>query len=460
MALPTLHTGFVPFIATTFVWLVVSWLPAGAQSFPSATPAVTLNSNADTDRGNDRRPSLAGDGQGHWIAVWQSDENLDGALGKDWDILFAVSEDNGQTWSRPAPITLRATNDRDHEHSPSIATDSEGTWVAVWQGTDTVGTSLGPDADILWSRSTDTGRSWSHPTPIDRGASGDTGLDLAPRVSVAGKTWIAVWESSEDRHGAGKDFDVMYSRSIDGGATWSRAAFLNNNAADDVDTDRAPVVASDGEGGWLVVWESYDSLDGTIGRDWDLLYSFSRDDGATWSVPRPANERARHDRSLTDLAPRLAAAPDGECLLLWTSELYAPAGSDRQDWELRARPFDFKKGKWGAEEFIDASRARQPALRGTGLVRAGPRWVATWVFGRKDHGGDAGVTFAVRPDRGGWTEVAGPIPEVSCLERTDDDVAVAGELGSTDWVACWSSRRRGGGPYGTDRDLFCTHQAR
>lgn len=433
--------------------------PAYAGSDASFSPAIALNSNADGDQGSDRRPALAGDTEGRWIAVWQSEENLDDALGKDWDILFAVSEDDGQAWSRPAPITLYAANDRGQDQSPAIATDGDGTWIVMWQGASTAGASLGPDADIIWSRSTDTGRSWSRPAAIDPGASGDTGLDLAPSLSVGDRTWVAVWESSEDRRGAGKDFDIFISRSADAGATWSRAAFLNTNAASDVDTDRSPVVTTDGQGRWLVVWESYDSLAGRIGRDWDLLYAFSADDGKTWTAPAPANARAEHDGSLSDLAPQLAATLGDDGMLLWTAES-GEAAQGNQQWQLRSRSFDFKKGKWGREELVHASTSRPPALKGAGVVRAHHKWVASWVFGRRGEGGDSGIAFAARSGRGGWGEVPGPIPAVSCLERSDGDLVLASDSGKRSWLACWSSQRRGGGPHGSDRDLFCTHHDR
>lgn len=455
--LPRVNVFLARFVTACLVAAIPAVAARAGDNPPS--PATALNANADSDQGSDRRPTLAGDREGRWIAVWESDENLDGALGSDWDVLFSVSEDRGRGWSRPAPITLQAAADRGADHAPSIATDGDGTWVVVWQGADALSASLGPDADILWSRSTDVGRSWSRPTAIDSAASGDTGLDLAPRVAAAGRTWLVVWESSQDRGGAGKDFDILFSRSSDGGATWSRSAPLNSNAAEDVDTDRSPVLASDGRGRWLVVWESYDSLAGTTGRDWDLLYTVSEDDGRTWAPPRPANARARRDGSLTDFAPRLAADDRGKALLLWTSEVYSGANG-RQTWELRARPFDFEKLQWGREEFVDASRVRQPALRGSGLARAEGRWVASWIFGRRGEGGDAGVAFAVRPDGGGWTEMAGPVPAVSCLERSDDDLFMTSDAVSGVWGACWSSQRRGGGPYGSDRDLFCTRQAR
>ena len=55
-------------------------------------------------------------------------------------------------------------------------------------------------------------------------------------------------------------------------------------------------VTTDGLGTWVAVWQSGDSLGGTIGwRDWDILVARSTDDGATWTAPVPLNTNAASD---------------------------------------------------------------------------------------------------------------------------------------------------------------------
>lgn len=70
----------------------------GAE-FTDPTP---LNNNAESDNADDRRPGLATDGAGTWVAVWRSDENFDG-IGTDFDILVAWSSDGGAIWTDPVP---------------------------------------------------------------------------------------------------------------------------------------------------------------------------------------------------------------------------------------------------------------------------------------------------------------------------------------------------------------------
>lgn len=76
---------------------------------------------------------MATDGQGNWLAVWDGGIGASGLRGTDRDILVARSTDNGETWTVPAPLNADAAGDPREDTSPRIATDGQGNWVAVWQ---------------------------------------------------------------------------------------------------------------------------------------------------------------------------------------------------------------------------------------------------------------------------------------------------------------------------------------
>jgi hypothetical protein len=65
-----------------------------------------------------------------------SDENLGGTLGTDLDVLTARSTDGGVTWSAPAALNANAATDTGEDGAPTLATDGAGTWVALWESTD------------------------------------------------------------------------------------------------------------------------------------------------------------------------------------------------------------------------------------------------------------------------------------------------------------------------------------
>ena len=280
-----------------------------------------LNTNAGDDSGDDRLPSIATDGKGDWIVVWQSTDTLEGTIRRDLDILYARSVDDGVTWSSPQPLTADAAGDWGGDTQPQIATDSDGNWLVVWTSTDGLGNTLGGDSDILISRSTDEGTSWSPAralTPAQ--ARVDSGYDRYPRiVHGRGQTWLVEWTSNDTLSGRiGRDADILYSRSEDGGRTWRSPAELNLNAEDDRFGDQKAQVATDGRGHWVAVWESQDPLGGTIGEDTDVLVARSSDDGAQWSRPRPLTRQAAAD-ARDDLSPHVATDGAGSWVVVWDS---------------------------------------------------------------------------------------------------------------------------------------------
>src|SRR6185436_12999217 len=93
----------------------------------------------------------------------------------------------------------------------------------------------------------------------------------------------------------GADSDILTSRSTDQGATWSPATPLNSNAMTDSGSDYQPSVAYHGNGRWIAIWQTQDSLGNTIGTEGDILVSVSQDDGISWSAPAPLNTNAASD---------------------------------------------------------------------------------------------------------------------------------------------------------------------
>ena len=296
------------------------------------TAPIAVNTNAATDSREDAHPQVTTDGDGHWVAVWQSYENLGGTIGTDCDILVARSTNNGATWTDPAPLNTNADADSEGDYFPQVTTDGAGNWVAVWNSDENLGGTIGTEGDILVARSTDNGATWTDPAALNTNAASDSGGDLVPQVTTDGAGhWVAVWESLEKLGGTNTrlDWDILVARSTDNGATWSYPAALNTNAATDSGSEDRPQVTTDGAGNWVAVWNSDENLGGTIGTDSDILVARSTDNGVTWTAPAPLNANAASD-SGGDLGPQVTTDGAGHWVAAWysTDSLGGTIGTD------------------------------------------------------------------------------------------------------------------------------------
>jgi hypothetical protein len=213
------------------------------------------------------------DGDGNWLAVWQSDDPID-ATGFDSDIFVAQSVNDGASWTAPAPLNTNAALDFGDDIWPRVATDGSGNWVVVWQSNDTLGdpVTIGADADLLVARSTNNGATWTAPVPLNTDAATDGGSEGNFEIATDGRgRWLAVWESGDPRFDT--DLDILMAESTDNGATWTDPVALTPSAVGDVAVDESPDLATDGAGNWVVLWQTDETFNNTIDADRDIVVS-------------------------------------------------------------------------------------------------------------------------------------------------------------------------------------------
>lgn len=296
---------------------------------------VTINQGAREDWGNDVDVRLAHDGRGAWLAVWSSTETFGGKYGGDSDIFVARSVDGGVTWSAPTVLNTDAASDLGFDITPDVGSARDGSWMAVWSAGDSIKGRIGIDRDILISRSTDGGLTWTDPARLNSRAGRDQASDWAPRLATDGRgKWIVAWSSAVNLEGIrGKDRDIMYAVSEDDGVSWSRSANLDANAANDAREDSGPVVVTDGKGRWGVVWHSWGGISYRDGSDADILASFSDDDAKTWSAPTPLDRSAARDTS-DDLLPSMATDEEGHWVSVWQTYFPSTGSVTRAEWRM------------------------------------------------------------------------------------------------------------------------------
>ena len=108
---------------------------------------------------------------------------------------------------------------------PSFAIGENGDMLAVWADR------RSGDSDILLRRSTDDGRTWSAPVPVNRGAIGDGIPQDLPAVSLSpgGRIDVVYYDRTLDRRGSMAD--VLLSSSSDSGASFPNTFRLSTQAS-------------------------------------------------------------------------------------------------------------------------------------------------------------------------------------------------------------------------------------
>ena len=128
-------------------------------------------------------------------------------------------------------------------------------------------------SDILYRRSIDNGRTWSDPVNLSRTQVGEhrEKLELDSR-GVIYATWDEGWDRLTE---SGQPEQGVLRLSFDGGQTWGpKMTFAAPER-----TNAQFVAIGDGRAGIMAVWRA-------TNRN-EIFYSWSVDDGTTWSVPQP-----------------------------------------------------------------------------------------------------------------------------------------------------------------------------
>ena len=263
-----------------------------------------------------REPSIATDDKGTWVVAFA---RRAGAPGSKPTASVSVSKDDGVTFGEPVAIGQTALVTPGEDRWPVVAFEpASGAFVVVWGSSVAIDGGLGGDFDLLVSRSVDGGASWSPPALLAASMKGDQQEDEASAralVSDGRGRLVVVWPR-EHKHLPASELDIVASSSSDGGVTWSEPAPISPNAASPAESadDRDPALATDGQGSWLVAWTSQDAGAATSG----LRLAWSTDGGATWEE-RPGPAPWGLKGGVDDIQPSLASDGTGGWLLTWAS---------------------------------------------------------------------------------------------------------------------------------------------
>jgi predicted secreted protein with PEFG-CTERM motif len=231
------------------------------QSFSSGSSAIYFSMSSDggntfgipteiNEQGKDSAfPQIAVSGT-HVYAVW-----LERTQGGITNVIFCKSDDSGSSFSKPNVITHHSGN----SGLPQISVDANNVYL-LWEDN-----SLG-NFDVFFTKSNDMGNTFGSLTNI----SNDTGESGTPRMNVVGQNVNIVWMDNT----AG-NYDILFSKSVDGGSTFSKPVNLSKNKED----SGYPEFAVSGNNIY-VTWTNAISR-----QNYDVLFSKSTDGGQTFADP-------------------------------------------------------------------------------------------------------------------------------------------------------------------------------
>ncbi|MDO6762615.1 exo-alpha-sialidase [Agarivorans sp. 1_MG-2023] len=268
----------------------------------------------------DYYPEVATDNKGNIVAVW---EFYDSA----YDVMYSYSHDNGATWSPRAQLNPDGDIDNLDASRPDIATDGEGTWVAIWGTEEDIQGSGAGDSDIAYQISKDNGKTWGDTTLLNAfGKNTPSSRNSDPVIIIKEQLWLVTWYSNFDLDGgASTDRDILYSYSEDKGGTWSVPAYLNHQASVDSSTDYFVKVDMNDSGFGVAAWAGK----GTGVDDLDIWAATTSDFGKTWTdAKRINNYGATDSTSDQDYADSVVVTPDNIAVITWHGENPTFGGED------------------------------------------------------------------------------------------------------------------------------------
>ncbi|MFA6239445.1 MAG: exo-alpha-sialidase [Candidatus Hydrogenedentales bacterium] len=133
--------------------------------------------------------ALVFSGAGTWIAAWGSNNTLGGTIGADPDILYSVGTNNGTSWSLPSALSHTASGDGEDSY-PTLASDGSGNVILVWQSLATHDLETDTSSDLFAVRSSNYGSTWSPMTLVTAGELANTAHEYPSIATDKRGNWM------------------------------------------------------------------------------------------------------------------------------------------------------------------------------------------------------------------------------------------------------------------------------
>lgn len=250
-------------------------------SLPSNTAAAVLGF-----------PDVTIDGNGRVYAVWMETGNV-GPWGTDIDIWTVSGTPSGIGSGTP----VRISGAGNFCSQPAIDGDGAGNAIAAWHATAN-GPVVTSANTIRWSRTTNSGTSWSTAASLTGGTSSPTSVGVALRGSDAVIAYVDVMPA------VSTTYAVRSYYSTNTGQSWVGAVTIRTASTNAITSS---AIAVDGGGFFSVAWSESGA------SQVDIFCSQSSDVGVTWTSPV-----AFAPSGTASTEPRVAAGAAGKWALAWS----------------------------------------------------------------------------------------------------------------------------------------------
>jgi hypothetical protein len=339
------------------------------------------------------------------VATWKQDVGPFDGTRSD---LIGTSRDGGKTWERRTipGLGICTGGAADSPSDPWIAAGGDGTF--YFGGLAASLATEPPTTAVVASRSADGGRSWAVPATVAAPLQGNEQSAVTGSPTHAGHAY-AVWANFVFDFLGTRTNTVEFSRTTDGGATWSAPVLIDETTL--LALDQAPKILVLPDGTLLAEFARADFSSGIpLGS---IQVARSMDEGRTWQPAVQASSKAVfvfQDEFGEELPqpgyPSAAVGPDGAVYIAFEDSQSPSSGAvgllrsldSGRSWKAIALP-------------AITAFAFEPAVAVDSHGTVG----VTWYDLRNDRIGDAALTadvwFAASDDRGeswGQSHVAGP----------------------------------------------------
>ncbi|HKP89026.1 MAG TPA: sialidase family protein [Thermoleophilaceae bacterium] len=330
------------------------------------------------------------------VAAWTAGTHTTGTT---------ASRDGGRTWRRAKPPGLARCSGGPGQFAgdPWLTFGARGNaYLSVIAG-DVIGSTV--SARVLVSRSVDAGRTWARPHEVVPGGVYNDKESITGDPRVPGRLHV-VW--TRRLGGFGENGIAYYSRSDDAARTWSTPVAINAPPLQ-VPLNNQVLVARDGTLVDVYDLVNYGQQipGGGVRVPFQVMASRSTDGGRTWAqpariatLPQYGSDLALHapNGDLVRAAPlsSRAAARDGTLYVAWQHNESAASGEIRL-----ARSLDAGR-TWGAPTVVarPGAQAFQPTVAVASDGRVAVDWFDFRHYRPSSKGLPTDVRIAISRDRG------------------------------------------------------------